>query len=238
MRQLHASKEVGLRGTEARSNVLQGVRLHNLDYVNLASVSELRAFYLRIPGRGGGRRAAPLKDLRPPGPSGGCALPGCFDSAASIRESRSSSRLRGQAHGDHCLRYFPRIKRKWYARPGSADTNTVIKIRRSSLAFSLSTARASCRLTHLPVLGRSLSVSQQSGQARQLAYSAPLLGKPTAWLYPSAIPPHLRRGKPRRKCSGQPGYSASALLAQTVSGFRFAPPATDCAGTHASTVLR
>ena len=89
-----------------------------------------------------------------------------------------------------------------------------------------------------PVLGRSLSVSQQSGQARQLAYSAPLLGKPAAWLYPSAIPPHLRRGKPRRKCSGQPGYSASALLAQTVSGFRFAPPATDCAGTHASTVLR
>ena len=163
MRQLHASNGVGLRGTEARSNVLQGVRLHNLDYVNLASVSELRAFCLRIPGRGGGRRAAPLKDLRPPGPSGGCALPGCFDSAASIRASRSSSRLRGQAHGDHCLRYFPRIKRRWYARTGSADTNTVIKIRRVSLAFSHSATRASCRLTHLPVLGRSLSVSQAVG---------------------------------------------------------------------------
>lgn len=61
MRQLHASNGVGLRGTEARSNVLQGVGLHNLDYVNLASVSELRAFYLRIPGRGGGRRAAPSR---------------------------------------------------------------------------------------------------------------------------------------------------------------------------------
>ena len=30
--------------------------------------------YLRIPGRGGGRQAAPFKDLRPPGPSGGRAL--------------------------------------------------------------------------------------------------------------------------------------------------------------------
>ena len=42
-----------------------------------------------------------------------------------------------------------------------------------------------------PLLGRSLSVSQQSGTARQLAYSAPLLGKPPACLYLPAIPPGL-----------------------------------------------
>ena len=34
----------------------------------------MRRSCLRIPGRGGGRQAAPFKDLRPPGPSGGRAL--------------------------------------------------------------------------------------------------------------------------------------------------------------------
>ena len=42
-----------------------------------------------------------------------------------------------------------------------------------------------------PLLGRSLSVSQQSGTARQLAYSAPLLGTASPWLYLAAIPPGL-----------------------------------------------
>ena len=60
-----------------------------------------------------------------------------------------------------------------------------------------------------PVLGRSLSVSQQSGQARQLAYSAPLLGKASPCYHLAAIPPHLCRGKPRQKCSGRPGHSRS-----------------------------
>ena len=39
------------------------------------------------------------------------------------------------------------------------------------------------------LLGRSLSVSQQSGTARQLAYSAPLLGTASPWSYLPAIPP-------------------------------------------------
>ena len=77
-----------------------------------------------------------------------------------------------------------------------------------------------------PVLGRSLSVSQAVGRAASLAYSAPLLGKPTAWSYPAAIPPHLCRGKPRQKCSGQPGGSRSGC-------WRRQSPvklALDCAG--------
>ena len=41
------------------------------------------------------------------------------------------------------------------------------------------------------LLGRSLSVSQQSGTARQLAYSAPLLGTASPWSYLPAIPPGL-----------------------------------------------
>ena len=60
-----------------------------------------------------------------------------------------------------------------------------------------------------PVLGRSLSVSQAVGQAASLAYSAPLLGTASPWLYLAAIPPHLCRGEPRQKCSGQPGGSRS-----------------------------
>ena len=42
-----------------------------------------------------------------------------------------------------------------------------------------------------PLLGRSLSVSQQSGTARQLASSAPLLGTASPWSYLPAIPPGL-----------------------------------------------
>lgn len=68
-----------------------------------------------------------------------------------------------------------------------------------------------------PVLGRSLSVSQAVGQAASLAYFAPLLGKASPCLCPAAIPPHLCRGEPRQKCSGQPGGQPFRLLAQTVS---------------------
>ena len=77
-----------------------------------------------------------------------------------------------------------------------------------------------------PVLGRSLSVSQAVGRAASLAYSAPLLGKPTAWLYPAAIPPHLCRGEPRQKCSGQPGGSRSGCWRRQCRN----KSATDCAG--------
>ena len=77
-----------------------------------------------------------------------------------------------------------------------------------------------------PVMGRSLSVSQAVGRAASLAYSAPLLGKPTAWLYPAAIPPHLCRGEPRQKCSGQPGGSRSGCWRRQCRN----KSATDCAG--------
>lgn len=77
-----------------------------------------------------------------------------------------------------------------------------------------------------PVLGRSLSVSQAVGRAASLAYSAPLLGKPSAWLYPAAIPPHLCRGEPRQKCSGQPGGSRSGCWRRQCRN----KSATDCAG--------
>lgn len=77
-----------------------------------------------------------------------------------------------------------------------------------------------------PVLGRSLSVSQAVGRAASLAYSATLLGKASPCLSPAAIPPHLCRGKPRQKYSGQPGYSRSGCWRRQCRN----KSATDCAG--------
>ena len=76
------------------------------------------------------------------------------------------------------------------------------------------------------MLGRSLSVSQAVGRAASLAYSAPLLGKASPCLYPAAIPPHLCRGEPRQKCSGQPGGSRSGCWRRQCRN----KSATDCAG--------
>ena len=73
---------------------------------------------------------------------------------------------------------------------------------RQCFSTGITRIQCQCRASVLPphappVLGRSLSVSQAVGRAASLAYSAPLLGKPTAWLYPAAIPPHLCRDESR-----------------------------------------
>ena len=78
-----------------------------------------------------------------------------------------------------------------------------------------------------PVLGRSLSVSQAVGQAASLAYFAPLLGKASPCLCPAAIPPHLCRGEPRQKCSGQPGGGSRSGCWRRQCRNK---SATDCAG--------
>ena len=61
-------------GQKPAPNILQAAGEHNLDYVNLAAISKLRVSCIRTPGRGGGRRAAPVRGHPGPGPSGGCAL--------------------------------------------------------------------------------------------------------------------------------------------------------------------
>ena len=77
-----------------------------------------------------------------------------------------------------------------------------------------------------PLLGRSLSGSQQSrGRASSLP-PLPLLGTALPWSYPAAIPPHLCRGEPRQKCSGQPGGSRSGCWRRQCRN----KSATDCAG--------
>ena len=52
----------------------------------------MRRSSLRIPGRGGGRQAAPFKDLRPPGPSGGRALCAPSDQRQWVFQQRSTRR--------------------------------------------------------------------------------------------------------------------------------------------------
>ena len=211
--------------------------------------------------RGGGRRVV-RSGRGPPLPSvAHSALPAISDSASSRFESRSSSRLFARALETTASATWPARKVWRYAWAGSAAPKTVSAVRPASLDFSVGGMRASCRLMQHPLLGRSLSVSQQSGQARQLAYSAPLLGKPSACSYLAAIPPgtaSLRLPKcqgafEQRGCSapstfsrlrlaepsGRPGGSRPHSLPPAgVACVRFVSlRATPCPGRPASTLL-
>ncbi len=100
------------------------------------------------PVRGGVGQAAPLKDLRPPGPSGGCALCApsyqrCQDSGPAPAVVSSRGRLRPLPP------LLSLIECQWYAWAQSAVPNTVSAMRPPSLAGSLSAVRAVRRLTQL-----------------------------------------------------------------------------------------
>ena len=85
-----------------------------------------------------------------------------------------------------------------------------------------------------PLLGRSLSGSQLSRKRASSLPPFPLLGTASPWLYLAAIPPHLRRGKPRRKCSGRPGSSRSGCRRRQCRS----KSATDCAGRSVQGSIR
>ena len=85
-----------------------------------------------------------------------------------------------------------------------------------------------------PLLGRSLSGSQLSRKRASSLPPFPLLGTASPWLYLAAIPPHLRRGKPRRKCSGRPGSSRSGCWRRQCRS----KSATDCAGRSVQGSIR
>ena len=97
------------------------------------------------PGRGGGRRAAPFKDLRPPGPSGGRAL--C---ALSFQRHQDASPAPAVVSGASPRRPLPpflsSMGRREYLWAQSAGTSTVSASRPSSPAFSLSAVRRVRRL--------------------------------------------------------------------------------------------
>ena len=112
-----------------------------------------------------------------------------------------------------------------------AVTHSHSASRPASPAFGVQAVRASCRLTQLRcwvVPGR-----DSSSSASSVRRVPSLHGKPSACLYLAAIPPHLRRGKPRRKCSGRPGGSPMGCWRRQCRN----KSATDCAGAPASAVL-
>ena len=188
----------------------------------------MRRSSLRIPGRGGGRQAAPFKDLRPPGPSGGRALCApshqrlCVASPAPVVVSSAGS-------GDHDIRYFHRGGVRVYSWAQSATTQSRSASRPSSPAFSVRAVRASCRLTQLRcwvVPGRDSSSSASSGRRVPSLHSKVELNL-------AAIPPHLRRGEPRRKCSGRPGHGRPGRWRRQCPSSRlcvrcFAPATNPC----------
>lgn len=153
-------------------------------------------------------------------------LPG---EAASKFESRSGSRLFARALETTASATRPARKVWRYAWAGSAAPKTVSAVRPASLAFNVGDMRASCRLTQRPLLGRSRPGLLFLRRLRQKSPVPPLLGTASPWLYLAAIPPHLRRGKPRRKCSGQPGGRRSACWRSVY------PPSSRCVGSPVST---
>ena len=97
------------------------------------------------PGRGGVGQAAPFKDLRPPGPSGGRAL--C---ALSFQRHQDASPAPAVVSRASPRRPLPPLLssmgRSGYSRAQSAGTSTVSAPRPSSLAFSPSALRRVRRL--------------------------------------------------------------------------------------------
>ena len=83
-----------------------------------------------------------------------------------------------------------------------------------------------CRRSRAGSFRRQRPGSRQSRQPRlRRLHSAVRLRR--VYLYLPAIPPHLRRGEPRRKCSGRAGgsrtqlFNCFRLLAQRMSGSAF-----------------
>mgnify|MGYP004508417053 CR=1 FL=1 len=97
------------------------------------------------PVRGGVGQAAPLKDLRPPGPSGGCAL--CAPSYQRHQDSSLAPAVVSRASPWRPLSpLLSLMEGQWYARAQSAVPNTVSAMRPSSPAGSLRAVRAVRRL--------------------------------------------------------------------------------------------
>ena len=188
------------------------------------------------PVRGGVGQAAPLKDLRPPGPSGGCAL--C---APSFQRHQDSSPAPAVVSSRKRLRplspLLSLIECQWYAWAQSAVPNTVSAMRPSSLAGSLRAVRAvRCLMQHScgsaqsrtpPVLTSSPgSVRACSSKVRlRRASTWPLFLHTSAGVNPAGSVPGVQD-------AAVP--AAGADIVSLVCGQAAAQTAKDCAVPHAS----
>jgi hypothetical protein len=193
------------------------------------------------PGRGGVGQAAPFKDLRPPGPSGGRAL--C---ALSFQRHQDASPAPAVVSRASPRRPLPPLLssmgRSGYSRAQSAGTSTVSAPRPSSLAFSPSALRRVRRLMQHScgsAQSRTPPVLTSSPGSVRACSSKVRLRRASTWplflqaLWPSSYADVLRRYRthPLRSrvrrlhtplASGHKAFRASRkqpfrLLAQTVS---------------------
>lgn len=180
------------------------------------------------PGRGGGRRAAHFKDLRPPGLSGGRALCApshqrqCVASPAPVVVSSAGS-------GDHDIRYFHRGGVRVYSWAQSCHhaepqcfSTVISRIQRPCSASILPPYAAPLRGRP----GRDSSSSAGSGRRVPSLHSKVEFNM-------AAIPPHLRWGSPQRKCSGRPGHGRPGRWRRQCPSSRlcvrcFAPATNPC----------
>ena len=197
----------------------------------------MRRSSLRIPGRGGGRQAAPFKDLRPPGPSGGRALCAPSYQRQWVFQQRSTRRR----HSRQRLPLGSSYQRKKVCQGAKCR----YEHRQCLSTVCLSLAQPQCCARKSAALGASLGVGPappvvcQAGPATPLP--APFLrGTAPPCSNLPAIPPHLCRDESRQKCSGQAGHSRPlplpAVGADSVShrrsALRHSPPPSSCAACH------
>ena len=156
--------------------VLQGVRLHNPDYVKYAPSASCECPTSELPGEAAaGEEFAQGGDHPSP--------PSLTPHFARVVSSAGS--------GDHCVRSFLRCLGQQVfegakCRPEDRQCRAkgITRLQCPWYAGVLPPYAA-------PLLGRSLSGSQLSRKRASSLPPFPLLGKPSAWLYLAAIPPGL-----------------------------------------------
>ena len=114
-----------IRGTEARKNGLQGVRLHNPDYVKFAPSVGCGGPTFELPGEAASDKQPPSRTSGLQARLGAAHFPG--PSWQRHQDSGSASPAVGTAACD--FRLMARIKGSMYARPESAVTKTVRALR-------------------------------------------------------------------------------------------------------------
>ena len=128
--------------------------------------------------------------LRTPGRGGGRRGAGC--SGRSVTGPLPAPHLAEESGPQ-----FPQFL--YQVQPRISDS----KFREVVTRVSVSAMRASCRL-----MQRSCGSARHQRSAVQTSWPAHLWHRSSKVEFNlAAIPPHLRRGKPRRKCSGRPGCS-------------------------------
>ena len=178
------------------------------------SLGSLRhCFPFAPPGRVGGRKGFCSRAIPGPGPSQNPALCGSpptkCSSALALYWCEGGIPL-----GKSVLREYPATST--HSRFGQRSCPRPLRTR----------GQLPCRRSRAGSFRRQRPGSRQSRQPRlRRLHSAVRLRR--VYLYLPAIPPHLRRGEPRRKCSGRAGGSRSQLfncfrlLAQRMSGSAF-----------------